>query len=300
MINRIKRIVKWGILPAIFFSACTEIPPFIDFSVKVDGLLDTTYLTTSIPAPVNTAIYIEDLTGVNCSNCPKAADKIKEITAANPDHTIALGVYPWSLTGLTAPWPGFDTLNTNEADDIFNNVYNSPSAIPCGGVNRKLFSGETILSISYNKWAGYADLIKVTESPVIITGTILKYDDVTRKARIRAKVVFPKSYTPSLNLSVFLIEDNILSKQHMPDGTKKDDYVHNHALRKAITPFNGVTLKIDAGTNGNYEAGRVFEKDFEVTLSSKWKDTECGIVILANRYEAGNKEVVQAAHIELK
>lgn len=300
MIKVLKTNMQVLLLGLIILSGCKEIPPFIDFTEKVDGLKDTTYIGTA-PTAVLKAIYIEDLTGVRCNNCPKAADKIKEIHTANPGVPfVAMGVYPYALSNLTAPYPGEDTLNTGVADDIFNNVYNSPSAIPTGGVNRKLFAGETSLNISYNKWSGNADVVKVEESPIVLTAQLVSYDDVTRKARILTKITFSKKYDASLNLSLYLTESKIISKQTMPNGSLNDTYEHNHALRKAITPYNGTPLKINTSTVGLYEAGRVFEKEFEVSIDSKWFKDNCSIVILVNRFDASSKEVMQATEVELK
>jgi len=300
MIKVLKTKLLTFVLGVIILSGCKEIPPFIDFSVKVEGLTDTTYVG-SAPAAVLTTIYIEDLTGVRCNNCPKAADKIKEIYTANPGVPfVAMGVYPYALSNLTSPYPGGDTLNTGVADDIFNNVYNSPSAIPTGGVNRKLFAGETSLNISYNKWSGNADIVKLEESPIVLSGQVVSYDIATRKARVKVKVTFSKKYDPALNLSVYLTENGIISKQTMPNGSLNDTYEHNHALRKAVTPYNGIPLKINAQTLGMYEAGRVFEKEFEVELRSKWVKDKCAFVILVNRFDAASKEVLQATELELK
>lgn len=288
------------ILLVIFITGCKETPPFIDFSEKIAGLKDTTYMVVSVPASDSTMIFVEDLTGVRCTNCPKAADKIKEIRSANPGKVVSVGAYPWALKQLMDPYPGFEILNTNEADDIFVGVYNSPTAIPTGGVNRKIFAGETSYYISYNKWAGKADIIKTQESSVKIESTLLSYDNVSRKARIRVKVIFTKSYPELLNMTVYLTESKIISRQLMPDGKESDTYEHNHVLRKSLTSYSGIPLKIDAQTSGNYLAGRTFEKDFEIELNTKWVKDNCAFVILVNRFDTNSKEVLQASELEIK
>jgi len=289
------------IIILIFIFGCKEVPPFIDYSIKGIGLRDTTYMNVTVPPANNTVIFMEDLTGVRCNNCPKAALKIKEISVANPENVVAVAAYPWALKTLMDPYPGSEVLNTNEADDIFKNIYLSPSGIPGGGVNRKVFNG-TSINTSISQWSGNADIIKVQESPVVIARELLKYDSISKKARIRVKVVFTKNYTEALNISVFLIESKILSKQLLPDlaGTIDDKYEHNHVLRKAVTSYNGIPLKIDAATTGNYLSGRTFEKDFEVILNERWKWNNCGFVILVNRFDDNSKEVLQASELNLK
>lgn len=295
-------MIKNRIVPIILFFGiilglwgCKETPPFIDFSPKIEGLIDTTYVLSNVPSSEMKKIYIEDLTGVRCNNCPKAAQKIIDISTANPDMVVALGVYPSALANLTAPFDNADTFNIPEADEIFTNVYDNPSAIPTGGVNRTVFSGETTKNISYNKWSNYADGIKVQESAVILGLELKSYDDATRKARIIVKVTFTKKYDEPLNLSLYLSESKVKSKQIMPDGSLNSDYLHNHALRKAITTFNGINLKIDPQTTGMYEAGRVFEKEFEVYFKPKWVKDNCSIVALVNHFDNNSKEVEQAS-----
>jgi len=279
-------------------AGCREIPPTINFNTSGGGDWDTTYLNPSSPAAVMTEIYIEDITGVKCNNCPRAADKIKEIKTNNPGKVVSLGVYTYALDKFTAPWTGFDTLNTNEATDIYNVVYKSPSLLPTGGVNRALFNGETSLYFSYNKWSGYADQIKVKESPAVINGQILSYDNITRKAKIRVKVEFSKAYSEPLNLTVYLTESKIISKQSMPTGQLDSFYVHDHALRKTITSYEGIPLKINSSVKGMYEAGRTFERDLEFEISKKWAKENCGFIVLVNRFDADSKEVVQAAEFD--
>lgn len=282
-----------------FFWGCKEIPPFINFEIPNAGLLDTTYLESSVPASVKTIVLIEDLTGVNCSNCPKAADKIKTIKTANPNKIISIGEYPWALSTLTAPWDGYDTLNTKEADDVFINVYNNPPGIPTGGVNRKLFSGETTLWVSYFNWSGYADIVKDLDSKCIVKTELVSKDTILGKIKIKVKLTFTEQYDKQLNLTVYLTESKISSKQHMPDGSKKNDYIHNHALRKAITPYSGTPLKMNLISN-SYEKGRVFEKEFELQMSPKWKIKNCEIISFVNRFDNDSKEILQAAELLLE
>ena len=240
------KIFLLNFLLVLLISGCKETPPYIDFSKKIIGLRDTNYVGTNTPSPVMKKIYIEDLTGVRCNNCPKAAVNIHDISLANPGKVVALGVYASTLTNFMTPWPGFQNLSTTVADNIFKDIFKSPGAIPTGGVNRKVFPGEAI-TVSYNSWSGFADIIKMEESPVIIKDSLIAYDSILRKARILVKLIFTKKYIEEVNLSLYLIESKIISKQSMPSPATepKDDYEHNHVLRKAITNFSGLPLKIN-------------------------------------------------------
>ncbi len=284
-----------ALLVILLFIGCREVPPTIDFNPKVNY---KTSISSTIPVAEKTKIFIEDITGVKCLQCPKAADKIKVIISANPDQVVAIGVYTFALIPLTSPWVNFDTLNTEDADYIYSNIYESPVAIPTGGVNRSVFKGETSVNVSNTKWSGYADSIKIKQSPVIISSKIIKYDSISHKVIFHVDISFAKFYTDELNLSIYLTESKIISKQAMPDGTTKDDYEHNHVLRKTITSF---PLKISKDKTGNYEAGRIFDiDDFEVQLNPKWKPENCSFAIIVNRFDTKSKEVVQAAGLDLQ
>jgi hypothetical protein len=301
MIKIFKNSLFVGFSLLVLLLACNETPPKINYNKTVIGLKDTNYLSFPAPVAVNTMIYLEDLTGVKCVNCPKAAEKIHLIQTNNPDKVVAVAAYPNALSGFTSPWDGFLVLNTAESDEIYTNIYESPSAMPIGGVNRRLFAGETGLNTSYNKWSGYSDIVKTEESPVVISSQVLNLDTIARKAKITVKIAFAKKYDNPLNIAVYLIESKLLSKQSMP-GTEppKDDYEHNHVLRKTVTPYNGIPLKINLTTEGNYDIGRTFEKEFEIDLASKLKIQNCAIVVLVNRFDANSKEVIQAHELALK
>ena len=76
-----KQFVWIGLSMALAFTACEEIPPYIDYSVPVVPKKDTTYIASVIPAAQHKAVIIEDITGVRCNNCPSAAQKAMDIMA---------------------------------------------------------------------------------------------------------------------------------------------------------------------------------------------------------------------------
>lgn len=284
----------------IVFCGCIEIPPDIDFSKKVEGLKDTTYITSQVPVPIKKTIFIDDISGVRCTNCPTAAEIVHKAINDNPGKVIAVTSYPKILPGLTTPFTGFEDLRTSLADNIASNIFKNPSVLPTGGVNRKIFPGETEPGMHYTKWAGSINSVKTEESPIILNGKILSIDPITKKGKLNVSVIFAKNHTESVNLTIYITENKVISKQSMPSGPAKDDYEHNHVLRAGLTTFDGIPLKINSSTTGNYEAGRTFEKEFEFELDPKWKKENIHFVLLVNLYDVNNKEVLQAAEIDLQ
>ena len=75
------------LLAAVLWSSCTEegvmIPPFEEPDSK-------------------RVVLLEDLTGVQCPNCPKGAAAIEDILTKLPNNVVAVGVHG---TFLTKPLP---------------------------------------------------------------------------------------------------------------------------------------------------------------------------------------------------
>ena len=61
------------------FTSCKEEPPYINFTPdRTVG--DTSYIKLPAPSAQPRAIYIEEFTGVQCPNCPKAQAEAKLIS----------------------------------------------------------------------------------------------------------------------------------------------------------------------------------------------------------------------------
>lgn len=69
-----------------------------------------------------------------------------------------------------------------------------------------------------------------------------EYDDNTRTVEININA--NGVYDITGKLQVWLIEDNIVDKQQMPDGTTNSNYVHNHVFRTAVNGRDGEDFNI--------------------------------------------------------
>jgi Outer membrane protein Omp28 len=270
-------------------TSCEEVPPFIDFGAT-EQTKDTTYITSNIPAPQHKAVLIEDITGVQCNNCPKAATKAKEIiTQKTEDSVVLIGVYTTHLPNFTTPYSGFPDLTNMYSFQIVD-ALGAPTGLPSGYVDRAIISPQTVRFNAYTTWGNLVNTrLKLKTKVNIEIEKTLTANLVTAKL----KLTYTENESSTHKYSLFLTENNVESKQAMPDGAKpKDDYIHNHVLRYAFGLSTGNPLK------ESLVAGRVFEKELSYEIPSNIVPANCYLVCVVT--DAITNEVVNVRQISLK
>ncbi|PCJ65941.1 MAG: hypothetical protein COA58_07625 [Bacteroidetes bacterium] len=279
--------------------ACTESNPPIDCGDSdLVVLKDTCYMQSesNIPDADYRGVLIEDLTGVRCVACPNAADAAASIKEnATTNKVVVLGLYPNDPKSFTTPQKDFPDLRTDAAQLIGTNIFDFSNLLPAGGVNRKVFSGETSVNSGYATWANKANSFEGERSIVNIDLSKEFVDDST--LNIEGVFSFTNSSDYNPFVSIFILENGIKHPQYYSGGTDYD-YIHKHVVRKAITPYNGSPL-----LNGDCtlaERGTVVEKGWQIIIPSNIILENASVVVLIN-YNAGNsKEVIQCVELKLK
>jgi hypothetical protein len=293
-----KRAFAFVLVLAIF-SACKETNPPIDFGK--DGVSSLKHICYSldesqIPDASLRGILIEDLTGVSCVACPNAAvviDSIKEHIKPNP--IVALGLYTLASKTLTLPFAGYLDMRTETAQLIGENIYGFSNNLPAGGVCRKLFSGETQIKQHYSVWETRAKTLEGTFSivNVDIKDTALN----ERKFYLDVKFTFTSDAIASPFVSVFLLEDGIIHPQKYLSKIDSN-YVHDHVVRKEITPYNGSPLLVEDCDVA--KRGVVIEKSWSIDVPEDIDLDKTSLVVLVNYNDGDNKEVIQCTTRKLK
>ncbi|MBC7426063.1 MAG: Omp28-related outer membrane protein [Bacteroidia bacterium] len=274
------------------FIGCKEVPPEIDFTEPVIGLLDSTYITSSIPVAQHKAILLEDITGVRCINCPDAAIKAHDILLAkSEDSVVVLALYPLPplLETFTTPYDGVPKLGLETSRLIVDGL-GAPSGLPNGYVDRTFFSGSSTRPINISSWASNINKQLRLSTPVNIE---LKrtYDAGTRELTVIATITYTSAPPANQKLNLVLSESNIVSKQLTSSGVNPA-YVHNHALRYSFTPALGAAFSTPL------VAGRVFVKEFKYILPADFVAVNCNIACFIT--EVGSDNVVNVRQIPVK
>ena len=233
------------LLLALFVTACSDID-------EADRLI---YVK---PDPVGRKVLIEDFTGQRCVNCPTATSEIEKLQEYyGADHVIAVGIHsgPFAKSVRGIPYP----LYTETGDEYYN--YWKVESQPMGVIDR-------LGTCDYNLWGSVVREEVVKSAPLSIEAECT-YDEATRE-------VFVNCYGRGVDghvagkLQIWLIEDGIIDFQFMPDGSRDNEYVHNHVLRCAVNGTWGTDITVDEG--------ETWSDKFSYTLNEAWKPENMSVV----------------------
>ena len=271
----------------LIFSSCEEEPPAIRSNEK--PLLDTTY-TSAPPSPQTKKVLLIDITGVRCSNCPRAAETAKSISNSNPGRVEVLAVYPHIGSGvLTNPWDGNDTLVLPEAIDL---LVAKPTTLPRGMVDNIDFNGNKIIDELNWSTAVSNQITKTTPVNVEIVSQWISSED---KARIQIKAIANQATSRKLSWVIGIMEDKIVGKQSDSrlSGGIAEEYEFEHVLRQVITSTSGDII----AEQGFTSPGQTREKHYFVPRKSKWKKENLKCIVWV--MDSDTKEVLTVTSAKL-
>lgn len=259
------------IIAAALLCACSQIDP-------EDRLTAVPFLPEDL---IVRNVLIEDFTGQNCPNCPTATDVIEGLEEGYEGRVIGVSIHSGNLGRGMALWtPYGDTRFDKLGKDLPQPTVrvDRTSAIYTGGneVQNGLHSGvRTQLQKS---------------SPITIGSYSCESTGEEGKSlAFNVKIASTKDIDAMVQ--VWIIEDGIVSRQKMPDGSTNKEYVHKSALRATMTADEGEPMHIEAG----YSAELSLTYD-----ASKFKGNpdNCHAVVIVSMPNDG--EVLQVAKFPLE
>ena len=150
-------------------------------------------------------VLIEDFTGQRCINCPKATNAVHSLQQTyGSEHIIAVAIHGGQLS-IPAP-AGL----ANTESQAYNTKWGVESW-PKGMVNRK--GG----LIEYSSWSANTVFELQQEPGANLSMENNTYDKDSRKLTVNVDVTAAES--TDATLQVWLIENNIIGYQSMPDGS---------------------------------------------------------------------------------
>lgn len=272
------------ILTAAMFVCCDKIEgPYITLN-------DTEEVTVEFPElDLNTVyrkVLIEEYTGHRCPNCPAGHDKLNELHEIFGDTLIPVGIHATTLAAPTAEFP--NDFRTEVGTELAN-LYNI-DGIPAAIINR----GMEIGGFGPQRWL--TKINAVDRSKVYAAIQVINQNDAAQADlfKINVKVTMMEDYSSPLRLSLFLVEDGIVSPQIR--GTEViEDYVHNHMLRMGINGTFGELLTVD----GILQKGADYKLGRKLDISGKGYNAD-NCYVVAMLYDKNNNEVLQVERVKLK
>ncbi len=245
---------------AIFFSSCANVDEG-DRYIKVES------------SEAKRAVLVEEFTGQKCKNCPKAHEQLAQIQKEyGEDKVIAVCIHASQLAR--------SPLKTKVGEEYYN-YWKGGDGLPCAVINRN--SG--MLSV-VAAWAGIIN--RELQKPTSVTLSMKnKYNAANRQLSIDVNALSREKLDGKLQ--VWIVEDGIVAKQTLGDGSETPNYVHNHVFRAAV---NG-TWGTDIALQQNVEA----KSNFSIQLDAKWNEKNVAIVAFVYN-NAGVLQVVKQ-HISI-
>ena len=245
-------------------AACTEIGPTIT-PLEDSGTPST---------PVVQRVFVEEFSGVRCVNCPAGSAEIARLESLYPGRLVVSSIHAGFFSNPYAE-NRYD-FRTPEGNNLLN-LLGQPLGYPSAVINRRKFEGEADLQLSRAQWAGFI-AEELGKPPQLDLRMAVNYDSTRRELRADLDVVrlVQGLSTEGLRLSVFMTESNIADMQLGPDG-KNPEYLHQHVLRRALTPYDGSPVGEDLGTRSTVRRSYTF------LLPSNWNASNCRIIAVAHR-----------------
>lgn len=261
------------------------------------------YISDSLPAAQSKSILIEELSGVDCVNCPAGAEKLEEMGAAYPGQ---IEIVTLHIGSLTRPFPqSTQDLRPDEEAELIKllGTGNKPSA----AFDRRPYSdgnnGSKFLVDGAPFWP--ANLKKAQEDGAGGTPLNLyvqsKWNESKKRYDIEVTVIYTKEVTTTQALTLYLTESKIIDIQKTPEDPKAE-YEFNHTLRKVITPVNGkpILTDLDKKTPGQAYVYRTHVKKDETHPKQKfWKPENMTVVAFVTEMEPNDAHVVHVKSTKL-
>lgn len=234
-------------------------------------------------------VLLEELSGVNCSNCPDAAKEIEKIRAATgPENIVSVTIYPSNYGVLSRPLSDsrYD-FRFPEADALVNHL-GAALAIPALSVNRvvQTVSDNTPFLITRTQWGGVVrnELTKQADIGIFIN---ISYDKNKREASVRTDLIPEKTLQGDHFITLCITQDSVIDAQNDRNVILKN-YPHRHVLRRFITPPSGEKIQ------ETLQANALIVKNYNLKLPVEWDETKCSVVAFVHRGGDPNQEVLQA------
>ena len=250
-----KLIISFVFLALIFTSCCDELP------VEIPKFT---------PPETDKVVLIEELTGVQCINCPDGATTIRNIEQQYEGQVVSIAIHAGSLT---------EPLETSKYDlrceDGINIEKNwSYLGKPAAAIDRVVFEAPDIPVSGYTAWQQYVEEEFQKENVLSIT-TTTNYDPDSRKLEINVSIIPLIDLAGNFKLNVALTESHIIDSQKLSNGSIKEDYEFDNVLRDMVTPWDGQSLGSGLTKND------IIIKSFTYTLPEEtglWKAENIKVV----------------------
>jgi hypothetical protein len=240
--------------------------------------------TDALPDWNGQYVLLQDFTGVRCVNCPASAEEIKRMQTIFGDKLIVIKLHPEMIAfnrpvGTSPDGEGHNQDLSHPQAEQYRAHYNIVS-LPKGIVMQK--NEQLEKDNFFGKVLSYyaRQAVATIDLTANLAGNTIS---------INTNLAFIGNHRGSGNtqLSLIILENNLLVNQYTPSGTISGYNQHN-VLRAVVTPLWG-----DQIAEKTVEAGQTFIHGKTIESDAIWKRENLSVVAIL--FDNDTKEVIQCA-----
>jgi len=224
-----------------------------------------------------------EYTGVNCVNCPRAAETVHELEQIYP-NLIVVAMHPAS-NPFTQAAAKYD-YTCPEADVYYKFMGGLPTTpFPTGNLNFTADDDGNYLT-DHTTWPTALRAAQQDTAVVWISVTP-KWQD--QNLHIRYTLTSLDEKERPVDVLLWVIENNIVGPQNMPNGTLNMEYTHQHMLRASLNGEQGNNIVLRPNEN--------YTDEGTYTLSDKWVRANCRIVAVV--LDHNTRQLLNAQSVQI-
>lgn len=236
-------------------------------------------------------VYVEELTGVMCPNCPAGSARLESIQDLYPDNVVIVAIHGIDLAKpLDESQYDFRNEDAASLEVFLKDWLGKPSAY----FNRERFEELDAEGLwghpASGQWQSYVEQ-ELEKQQVMDVSITKSFDPTTRVLDVTVEVIPFEDMVGEFKLSIMLTESRIIDAQDDQNQVIQD-YEHNHVLRDVITRFDGDAFASQM-TKGQLET-----KTYTYTVpeddTDLWKPENMEIIAFIANAEGESEEVLQA------
>ncbi len=265
------------IFSLLFLASCTEVP-------------------VNVPEPTapdtEKVVLIEEITGVDCPNCPAGAAKIASLIEQFDGNVIGVSIHGSFLASpLSNSQYDFRSETADDLEAHLKPWFGKPAAV----INRIQQEGQSEFAISsVDLWSQLvvAELEKPQTAAVVINH---EYDPSTRDLTIDVEIEPWIDLSGDIRISIMLTESHVIDAQK-DQSEIIPDYEHNHMLKTMLTAFDG------DGLTSEVLAFNKLNRNYSYTLPEDdglWIPENMDIIAFVSVVTPTSKEILQAAQVHI-
>ena len=251
----------------------------VEYTVTAKNGTTAVYTVTAIVGsdviePYGKTVLIKDFTGARCVNCPAAADYAHNLQhQLDEDHIFILSVHAGYQAQPAGQFPNFITEEGNA-------WYNNSDSNPLFAVDHVALTEGNSYTVEQIDTPVRDGLAEDQSFELVIDND---YDADSRQLLVSTRVIAHADGEGDFNVTVCLVEDNIIGWQVVPGGIDKE-YVFRNVFRGTLNGADGEII-----ADGAVEEGQEFALDHTTTLNADFNADQCYVMVYVQNKTQGNK-----------